>query len=335
MIRRMTFPHLLTKPAPMETPSLDQAACAAAWRRGNVHFEAKDWEAAAQSYAAALLAHGTGGSISRRRIERQLRRCRLAKELNRLAAEGRAALSAHNWSDAALYLRQACTLYEPGLGQDHARLTADLMYAERGYRYQDALRTARESQKDGLHPLAIRYYGLAMDLHHSDYGPARLALESEYSALLTQAPAPTPMQRALRRWPLALVALLMVGSVVLGLRSPQAAPPVFSTVTTVADQAEVAPTFPGGRAQLQAFLRSQLQYPPEAQAAGVSGNVIVRFEVQPNGSLDQIEITKGIGYGCSEEALRVIKAMPRWVPGQRDGQAVPMVRTLAIRFEQA
>lgn len=89
-----------------------------------------------------------------------------------------------------------------------------------------------------------------------------------------------------------------------------------STVYTVV---EYQPEFPGNRSGLRTYLQKTVQYPAEAQKAGIKGRVFVSFIVEPDGSLSDVQVMRGLDYGCDEEAVRVIKAMPRWKPGNQSG----------------
>lgn len=95
---------------------------------------------------------------------------------------------------------------------------------------------------------------------------------------------------------------------------------------------EQQPEFPGGTAALVEFLRANLRYPTGASQSGVAGKVYVAFVVRADGSIDRVQVQKGIGFGCDEEALRVVKMMPKWKPGKQSGRAVPARFTLPIVF---
>lgn len=90
--------------------------------------------------------------------------------------------------------------------------------------------------------------------------------------------------------------------------------------------------FPGGPAALRTFLEKKLRYPPQAASGGISGRVYLRFIVGPDGRISDVVVTKGLGFGCDEEALRVVKAMPRWTPGRQSGRAVRTQFTLPLVF---
>ena len=95
---------------------------------------------------------------------------------------------------------------------------------------------------------------------------------------------------------------------------------------------EQNPDFPGGTAALQRYLAQNLRYPAPASRANVSGRVFVGFVVNANGSIAGVQLLRGIGFGCDEEAKRVIEQMPRWKPGKQAGRAVRVRFTLPIVF---
>ncbi|MFN3554821.1 MAG: energy transducer TonB [Bacteroidales bacterium] len=98
--------------------------------------------------------------------------------------------------------------------------------------------------------------------------------------------------------------------------------------TIVEDQ----PSFPGGDAALMQFLSSNLRYPTMAREAGIQGIVFVTFVVERDGSITDVRILRGVGGGLDEEAVRVVRSMPRWTPGRQRGQAVRVQFNLPIRF---
>ena len=80
------------------------------------------------------------------------------------------------------------------------------------------------------------------------------------------------------------------------------------------------------------FLGSHLKYPPMALEGGISGTVVVSFVVETDGAIDDIKVLKPLGGGCTEEAVRVVKLMPKWKPGKNQGHAVRVAFNLPIRF---
>jgi protein TonB len=95
---------------------------------------------------------------------------------------------------------------------------------------------------------------------------------------------------------------------------------------------EKMPEFTGGQAALLRYLRTHLRYPGSALAAGVGGRVFMSFVVGADGSISEVTILKGLGYGLDEESQRVIRQMPAWVPGYQSKHPVPVRFTLPITF---
>jgi periplasmic protein TonB len=92
------------------------------------------------------------------------------------------------------------------------------------------------------------------------------------------------------------------------------------------------PAFPGGDQARKAFLQRNIRYPKLATQNKIQGIVHVSFIVEINGTLTNLKITQGIGAGCDDEALRVIRMMPRWKAGKRQGREVRVVIDLPITF---
>lgn len=95
---------------------------------------------------------------------------------------------------------------------------------------------------------------------------------------------------------------------------------------------EQQPEYPGGLDALRTFLSKNLNYPRAAASSGVSGRVYVSFVVNTDGSLTDIQVLKGIGFGCDEEAVRVMHKMPHWRPGKQSGRTVRVKYNLPISF---
>ncbi len=95
---------------------------------------------------------------------------------------------------------------------------------------------------------------------------------------------------------------------------------------------EQQPEYPGGLTAMRTFLAKNLHYPTSAATAGVSGKVFVSFVVAADGSLSDVAVLKGIGFGCDEEAVRVMRQMPRWKPGKQSGRSVRVRYNLPITF---
>jgi TonB family protein len=91
--------------------------------------------------------------------------------------------------------------------------------------------------------------------------------------------------------------------------------------------------YPGGYGEMIKFINSNLKYPSSAKRAKVEGSVEVLFTVQSSGEIKDIKVQKGIGYGCDEEAIRVIKIMPNWNPAKNNGNEVDQAVTQKIEFK--
>lgn len=95
------------------------------------------------------------------------------------------------------------------------------------------------------------------------------------------------------------------------------------------------PQFPGGEQALGEYWKANLRYPVSAKENGVEGKVKVSFIVETNGALKNIRIHKGMiggGNGCNNEALRLVRSMPKWTPGQQQGAPARVFYTLAVPF---
>lgn len=97
---------------------------------------------------------------------------------------------------------------------------------------------------------------------------------------------------------------------------------------------EESATFPGGIQAFYTYLGKELNYPRQAQRMGIEGRVFVQFVVERDGSLTDIQVVKGIGAGCDEEAVRVLKQSPKWKPGKQRGKPVrqKMIQNILFKF---
>lgn len=95
---------------------------------------------------------------------------------------------------------------------------------------------------------------------------------------------------------------------------------------------EEMPEFPGGDKAFREFVNNNLRYPQEAIEAGIEGSVFITFTVETDGSISDIKSLRGIGGGCDEEAIRIIEAMPKWIPGKNKGRPVKVQCTIPIEF---
>ena len=97
--------------------------------------------------------------------------------------------------------------------------------------------------------------------------------------------------------------------------------------------AEQMPEFPGGDNALMSFLQRNIKYPIKALKKNIEGIVMINFVVERDGRISKVNVTKGIGGGCDEEALRVIKKMPKWKPGKQGGKPVPVYFDIPVNFK--
>jgi protein TonB len=95
---------------------------------------------------------------------------------------------------------------------------------------------------------------------------------------------------------------------------------------------EIMPEFVGGMDAWAKFLGKNLRYPIQARDEGIQGRVTVSFVVEKNGELSNVKVLRGIGYGCDEEAIRVIKKSPFWKPGFQNGRPVRVSYVMPIVF---
>lgn len=95
---------------------------------------------------------------------------------------------------------------------------------------------------------------------------------------------------------------------------------------------EEQPEYPGGNPALMRFLSDNIKYPVEAQKNGVEGRVIVNFVIEKDGRLNEFDVVRGVDPLLDEEALRVLKNMPNWIPGKQRGEVVRVRFTLPVVF---
>ena len=106
------------------------------------------------------------------------------------------------------------------------------------------------------------------------------------------------------------------------------APEVFTVV-------EQMPDFPGGPAEMMKFIQKNIHYPEIEKENNISGKCFVKFVVEQDGSISNVEILKGVpgGPNCDKEAVRVVKSMPKWSAGKQNGRAVRVYYNLPIIFK--
>ena len=96
---------------------------------------------------------------------------------------------------------------------------------------------------------------------------------------------------------------------------------------------EEMPSYPGGEGKLMEYVAKNIKYPQIARETGIQGRVFVGFVVEPDGSVSNVKVLRGIGGGCDEEAVRVVKGMPKWKPGKQRGKAVRVSYMLPVNFK--
>lgn len=105
---------------------------------------------------------------------------------------------------------------------------------------------------------------------------------------------------------------------------------VADEVFTIVEQ---QPEYPGGMGAFYEFVTKKLKYPSQARRMGIEGKVFVQFVVDKSGNITEVMAVRGIGAGCDEEAVRVIKDSPQWKPGKQRGKSVKVRMILPITFK--
>ena len=112
---------------------------------------------------------------------------------------------------------------------------------------------------------------------------------------------------------------------------PKAKPKNDQTVNMA--MVEQKATFPGGDAALYKWLSTQINYPADAAEAGITGRVIVSFVIEKDGSISNARVVRSIHPSLDAEAIRIVKKMPKWIPGKNNGQTVRVEYILPISFK--
>lgn len=102
---------------------------------------------------------------------------------------------------------------------------------------------------------------------------------------------------------------------------------------SIFDVVETQPNPPGGMSGWNKYLSDNLKYPTQARRMGVEGTVIVVFVINTDGTIQDVDVLRGIGGGCDEEAVKIVKNAPKWEPGRQRGRAVRTRMRLPIRFK--
>lgn len=98
---------------------------------------------------------------------------------------------------------------------------------------------------------------------------------------------------------------------------------------------EEQPSFPGGEEARMKYLQNNIEYPQMARESGIEGTVYVTFVVETDGTVTNVRVLRGIGGGCDQEALRVVRNMPKWKPGKQRGRSVRVQFNMPIKFKLA
>ncbi|MBM78558.1 MAG: energy transducer TonB [Crocinitomicaceae bacterium] len=104
-------------------------------------------------------------------------------------------------------------------------------------------------------------------------------------------------------------------------------------VEEIFDVVEEMPEFPGGAAKLYEYLGKNIKYPEMAKENGIQGKVFVKFTVMSDGKIKNVEVVRGVHKTLDNEALKVVKEMPKWTPGKQRGKAVNCNFTIPIKFK--
>ena len=218
------------------------------------------------------------------------------------------------------------------------------------YIYRRALKTVHEYEADNFvnDNNIIEYSQLLISRSQSGL---RLALTNQFFQSQLKSRIMMMMKQrssAINKWKYLLAAPIMVLALALFSfkTGPELPAATMSAHVHPAGEVDQMPLFPGCKdaADEQAcsnkrmieYIVKNMKYPDEARKAGIEGKVIVSFTVESDGSIVGVDAVKGIGYGCDEEAVRVVKSMnemdARWTPGMKDGKAVAVELTLPFTF---
>ena len=103
--------------------------------------------------------------------------------------------------------------------------------------------------------------------------------------------------------------------------------------TKVFDVVEQMPEFPGGQAALLKWIGDNIKYPAIAEENGILGRVVCTFVVERDGSVTDVQVARSIDPSLDKEAVRVLKKMPKWIPGRQNGSAVRVKYTVPVTFK--
>jgi periplasmic protein TonB len=90
--------------------------------------------------------------------------------------------------------------------------------------------------------------------------------------------------------------------------------------------------FPGGEKAYENYLQSNIKYPNFAAANGIEGTIWLSLKIDEDGNIVDVTVLRSIGGGCDEEAARVLRGMPRWKPGRKDGENIAVMRYVKVNM---
>lgn len=122
------------------------------------------------------------------------------------------------------------------------------------------------------------------------------------------------------------------GEVVMGGDITSMGSKVVRKILYLPEETDTKPQFPGGDAAYKKFLSRNVKYPQEALKKKLQGSVKVGFTVNPDGSIVNAKVERKVNALLDNEALRVVKSMPRWIPGLYQGKPVPVKMTVPVNF---
>ena len=99
------------------------------------------------------------------------------------------------------------------------------------------------------------------------------------------------------------------------------------------DVVEQPPHFPGGSQAMMDYLSKNVKYPKVAEQLAIQGRVIMAFVVEEDGSITNVKVVRGVHPSLDKEAIRVVEAMPKWIPGKQNGQYVRVKYNLPVTFK--
>ncbi len=110
-------------------------------------------------------------------------------------------------------------------------------------------------------------------------------------------------------------------------------PDTMPKIDPIFEVVEQDPMFPGGMSKLYEYLSKSIYYPDIAKKNGIQGKVFIQFIINKDGSIDEIKVIKGVHSSINKEAIKVVKQMPKWIPGEQRGEKVKVRFTLPIKFK--